>query len=104
MMTDDLLNNTQNLTLKEVCDYCNLKQDVVVAYVEEGLIDIAGNTISSWRFSEIHLLHIQKASRLERDLRLNPAGSVLALELMREIEKLKNKLRCFQRQESENLD
>jgi len=96
-MTDGLLKDQKSLTLQDICDQCNLSHEVVMTYIEEGLIGVAGNTVASWRFSEIHLLHIQKANRLERDLRLNPAGSVLVLELMQEIESLKNQLRRLQR-------
>ena len=97
-MIDGLLKDQKSLTLQDICDQCNLSRDCVVAYIEEGLIEVSGSAVSSWRFSEIHMLHIQKANRLERDLRLNPAGSVLVLELMQEIEQLKNQLKRLQRQ------
>ncbi len=103
-MTDDLLKEQKNLSLQDICDQCNLSREVVVAYIEEGLIEVAGSTVSSWRFSEIHLLHIQKANRLERDLRLNPAGSVLVLELMQEIETLKNQIKRLHRQDDQEPD
>ena len=103
-MTDGLLKDQKSLTLQDICDQCNLSREVVVAYIEEGLIEVAGSTVSSWRFSEIHLLHIQKANRLEHDLRLNPAGSVLVLELMQQIEQLKNQLKRLQRQNDQEAE
>jgi len=101
-MNDDLLKDQETLTLREVCEHCSLDQEAVVAYVQEGLVDVKGNNSGSWRFSEIHMIHIQKASRLERDLRLNPAGSVLVLELMNEIDRLKKQLKFLQRQDNKD--
>ena len=90
--------------MQDVCDQCDLSHADVVTYIEEGLISVTGQTASNWRFSEIHLFHIQKARRLECDLRLNPAGSVLVLELMQEIEQLKNQLKRLQRQDDPEVD
>ena len=101
-MNDDLLKEQETLTLKEVCEHCNLDQKSIVAYIQEGLVEVSGSNTGSWRFSEIHMIHIQKASRLERDLRLNPAGSVLVLELMKEIDKLKKQLKCLQRHDNKD--
>ncbi len=103
-MIDGLLKDQRNMTLQDVCEHCDLSQEDVVAYIEEGLISVTGETVSNWRFSEIHLLHIRKARRLEHDLRLNPAGSVLVLELLQEIEHLKNQLKRLQRQNDPEAD
>ena len=83
------------MTLDDVCERCGLSSDIIVTYVQEGLVDVSGDDASCWRFSQTHLVYIQKARRLETDLRLNPAGSVLVLELMAQIEKLKNQLKSF---------
>lgn len=98
-MNDDVLNDQATLTLKDVCEKCGLDSDTVTTYVEEGLLEISGDATGTLHFSRTHVVRLQKATRLERDLRLNPAGAVLALELMTEIESLKNKLRYFQRRE-----
>lgn len=82
-------------TLEEVCKNCDLTTVQVTAYIQEGLIDIQTEEVSLWRFSETHIVRLQKASRLEKDLRLNPAGVVLALELMAEIENLKKRVQSI---------
>lgn len=81
-----------DLSLDELCERCGFTHLIVTNYVQEGLLDIEGEDVSLWRFSETHLLTLQKVYRLESDLRLNPAGAVLAHELMLEIESLKKKL------------
>ena len=68
------------------------------SYVEEGLIEVSGPDTQSWRFTRTHIVHLQKAHRLEQDLRLNPAGSVLVLELQAQIERLQARLRAFEQE------
>ncbi|HFC05283.1 MAG TPA: MerR family transcriptional regulator [Rhizobiales bacterium] len=96
-MTSNLLNDRPEMTLEDVCIACGLGTDTIVTYVQEGLIDVPGDNAASWRFSETQIVHIQKATRLEHDLRLNPAGSVLVLELLARIEDLQSQLRRFER-------
>ena len=98
-MSNDLLKDRAELTLDEVCTACGIQTETVVTYVQEGLIDLAGDDVSQWRFSETQLVHLQKAHRLERDLRLNPAGSVLVLELRARIEQLETRLRRYEQVE-----
>jgi chaperone modulatory protein CbpM len=84
------------LTLEDMCESCGLSADELIAYLKEGLVDVEGDDKTRWRFTEIHLIHFQKVVRLERDLRLNPAGAVLALELLGEIESLKKRLKLLE--------
>lgn len=86
--SDDLT----DLSLEEVCSKCGFTSVTVTSYIQEGLIDFKGDDVSLWRFTEHHLVILQSVYRLENDLRLNPAGAVLAHELMVEIESLKKKL------------
>jgi len=98
-MSDDHTHEGAELTFDDICKACDLPATTVTIYIEEGLIEVEGGDVAHWRFTETALVHIRKARRLERDLRLNPAGSVLVLELMGEIDDLKKQLRRYQRQE-----
>lgn len=95
MSVDDPTERAE-LTLEEICQRCGLSADKVIAYLKEGLIDVKGDDTMRWRFNEFHLIHFQRVIRLERDLRLNPAGAVLALELLDEIESLKKRLKLLE--------
>lgn len=97
-MNRDTMQEDIVLTLEEVCESCAVSAAEVKAYIEEGLVEVQGGDVAHWRFSQTSLIHIQRANRLERDLRLNPAGAVLAFELLEEIEKLKNRLKRFKDQ------
>ncbi len=92
----DVLNDEAQLSLDEFCENCGLTTESITAYIQEGLIEVGDHNPQNWRFSYIALTRIRKASRLERDLHLNPAGAALALELLDEIEKLKSRLKRYE--------
>lgn len=96
-MTNELLRETPELTLDDICQCCAVSPDLVISYVREGLVDVEGEDISRWRFSQVQVVSLQKAVRLEHDLRLNHAGAVLVMELLDEIEALKKRLARFER-------
>jgi len=99
-MTNDLTNNfpgeKADLTIDDFCQRCGVGTDVVTTYVEEGLLSVSGPDTKSWKFTRTHIVHLQKAHRLQQDLRLNPAGTVLVLELQARIEQLQARLRAFE--------
>lgn len=95
-MTGEVLSEDYKLALKEICEKCGVPESKVIAYIEEGVIEVQGADVKRWRFSEVSMVQVLKAHRLERDLRLNPAGVALALELMSQIEDLKNQLKRLQ--------
>ena len=96
-MTGEVLSEEHKLTLNDICESCGLSESKVRTYIEESVVEVQSDDAKLWRFSEVSIVRIQKAHRLERDLRLNPAGAALALELMSQIEDLKNQLMRFER-------
>ena len=92
-MAGKVLSEDQKLTLREICKSCGLSEPKVRTYIEENVVEVRGDDVRLWRFSEVNMVQIRKAHRLERDLRLNPAGAALALELMSQIENLKSQLK-----------
>lgn len=88
----DIASEHTRLALQELCERCGLSEETVRAYVEEGVVEVEGDDIARWRFSEVSLVRVQKAHRLERDLGLNAAGAALALELMARIDALRARL------------
>lgn len=91
-MTGKIVDHTKDLTLEELCERCEMSRDAVSAYIEHGLIDVEGD-VSQWRFSQVNIVKLRAAYRVERDLSLNPAGATLALELMSQIDALKSQIR-----------
>lgn len=96
-MTGEIASEELKLALKDICEHCGLPESKIMAYIEEGVVEIRGGDVEQWRFSEVNMVQFRKAYRLETDLRLNPAGAALALELMAQIERLEQKLKRLER-------
>jgi chaperone modulatory protein CbpM len=85
-MTDGTV--IEELTLVEISELCAVEVTVIVALVDEGVLEPRGPP-GEWRFPGEALRRATQAVRLQRDLGLNTAGVALALELLDEIAALR---------------
>lgn len=92
----EIVGRDGDCTLEEVCLTCKVEADFVAELVEHGALYPAGRTRSEWRFTQISLVHVARAGRLERDLGLNVPGVALALDLLEQIEDLQRRLRAYE--------
>jgi len=90
-----ILEEQTGLTLLEVCQACAVRADTIVELVDEGVVAPLGREPHRWRFTGLHLRRATVALRLQRDLGLNLAGAALALELLDEVEALRERLRIL---------
>jgi chaperone modulatory protein CbpM len=81
------------LTLAELCSACAAQADFIHELIAEGAIEPAGPEPAQWRFTGVQLRHVSVAVRLQRDLGVNTAGAALALQLLDEIDTLRERLR-----------
>jgi chaperone modulatory protein CbpM len=86
-----LLDEDHFLTLSELCQACGIHADWVIQLVDEGVIDPVQSG-HNWRFSGSSVRRIQVIRHLQRDLEVNLAGAALAIELLDEISRLRNRL------------
>lgn len=77
------------LTLSELCGMCGVSTELVIDMVEEGIVDPVGLEPGQWRFTGEAVARVQIVRRLTEDLRVNLAGAALALELMDELNVLR---------------
>jgi chaperone modulatory protein CbpM len=87
------------LTLEELCRACAVQTEFVLTLLEEGVAQPAeGRHPGAWGFSEVQVqvqVHqVSVAWRLQRDLGVNPAGAALALQLLDEMETLRDSVRA----------
>lgn len=80
------------LTLEEVCDRCTVDKDFVIKLVEYGVIEPEDESSIEWVFTSTTYLRIRKALRLQQDLSLNEPGIALALDLLDEMNKMKEEI------------
>jgi chaperone modulatory protein CbpM len=81
-----------HLTLTELCRACGATEEHVITWTFEGVLEPIGAAPQEWRFSGQALRRARLASRLTRDLELNPPGVALALDLLDEIAELQGRL------------
>lgn len=89
----EILEEEVEWTQNELCQACEISVDQLAQFVEEGLIDPAGECPAEWHFHGTSLHRIRFARSVSRDLGVNTAGAALALDLLEEIERLKQRLR-----------
>jgi chaperone modulatory protein CbpM len=81
-----------HMTIVELAEATRTPEDLIMAWVSEGVLSPAGVTPQDWRFSGDSLKRAKKAARLMHDLELNSPGVALALDLLDELERLRSQL------------
>ncbi|HEX5685141.1 MAG TPA: chaperone modulator CbpM [Ideonella sp.] len=87
-----VVDETTQFSLAELCRACQADSARLVALVDEGVLEPAGQRPDEWRFSGAALQRARAALRLSRDLDLNPSGTALVIDLLAEIAALRAKL------------
>lgn len=92
ILTGVILDEEIILTLDELSHACDMQHQWIIELVEEGILEPCGHQLAQWQFSGTALPRARKAMRLQRDLGVNLAGVALVLDLMDEIEQLRNRM------------
>ena len=82
-------------TLDEMSNACSMRTDYIIKLVDEGIVEPAELQCEQqqWSFTGKNLLRARKARRLQHDLDINLAGAALVLDMLEEIEQLRERLR-----------
>lgn len=80
---------TDDMTLTQMSLAYSVHADRIVEMVWEGVIDPEGHSREDWRFNVTQFRQIGIAVRLQRDLGVNLPGVALALQLLGEIQALR---------------
>ena len=93
-----MLDERVTVTLTELTQLCYADDQVVCLLVAEGVLHPLGTRQEEWRFSGLEVRRARRALRLQRDLELNLAGAALALDLLDEVETLRERVRVLEYQ------
>jgi chaperone modulatory protein CbpM len=89
VLMGQLLDESLEVDLEELCRMCHASEDFVLALVAEGVIEPRGRERGRWRFTGRSVCRTQVAVRLHQDLDVNLPGVALALDLLEELERLR---------------
>ena len=82
-------------SLDEMSNACCVHTEYIIELVDEGIVEPMQQQREQqqWSFTGKSLLRARKARRLQRDLGINLAGAAVVLDMMEEIERLREQLR-----------
>ena len=86
-----LLDESHEYTLVELSRICVINEDMLREMADFGIIE-PRHSRGEWVFSGTSMIRIRKALRLRRDLSINWEGISLALDLLDQIDELRQQL------------
>lgn len=87
-LTGQLLEESDLVTLTDLCRSCTVETETITMLVAEGILDPKGRDVEHWQFSVESLRRVKTVIHLQRDLGVNLAGAALALDLLDRITEL----------------
>lgn len=86
--------------LQEFCETCGLNREIVVELVEHGIVapEKCARAEEAWSFSIFAVHRAQRALRLRRDLDVDLPGLSLSLDLLEEVERLREQVNRLKQQ------
>ena len=84
------------LSLSEFCRACGVNANDVLRYIDYSVIEPPIEN-GEWCFNSVCIQRVRQAERIQRDLEINPAGLALALDLLEELDRLRIRLRHYER-------
>ena len=85
------------LDLITVCRACNLSSEVIIEWVEAGVLEPREPERREWRFSAAQLHRARAARRLQRDLEVHTTSLPVVLDLLEEVHQLRRQVRTLER-------
>lgn len=81
-----------HMSIVELSQAASTSEELIMAWVSEGVLSPSGSSPQDWRFSGDSLRRTKTAARLTRDLEINTPGLALALQLLDQISELRAQL------------
>jgi chaperone modulatory protein CbpM len=92
-----LLQEGEWLAVDDVCRLCAIDMDLVIEFVELGVIRSRGAQPLQWCVPAEAIGRLRVASRLMRDLGVNVSGAALAIELLENRRELERRIEQLER-------
>ena len=95
---ESILDESPAIDLADLTQVCGVSTEVLTLLVGEGLLSPRGQSPADWRFDSHQISRVRRALRLSHDLELDWPATALALDLLDEIQQLRQRLRCLELQ------
>ena len=92
-----VLDENTRFTLVELCQCGKTSAEYIIELVEEGVLEPEGQLTREWSFDADALKRLQTALHLQRDLRINLPGAALVLDLLEEVEELRQQSQLWKK-------
>ncbi|MDD2463427.1 MAG: chaperone modulator CbpM [Desulfobulbus sp.] len=92
-ITGIVFNEETRCSLADLCRLCNVSAELIETMIDEGIVTPEGPSPREWQFTFVAIKRVQTVIRLQQDLRVNLPGCALALDLLDEIEALRQRTR-----------
>jgi chaperone modulatory protein CbpM len=87
-----LVDETSTCSFSEVCQRFDISEELLIEIIEQGLFPHQSTPIEQIALDQKSLRKIESAIRLHKDLGINFPGVALAIELLEQIEQMRNEL------------
>ncbi|MDC0663605.1 chaperone modulator CbpM [Marinobacter sp. SS21] len=92
-LTVELGDTQATFTLRELCERGDIHAEFVIKLVSYGVISpLTEGEVQEWLFDLPALTRLQKAQRLQRDLKLNLPGLAMSLDLLDDVQNLRREV------------
>ena len=92
-ITCTVLDEDSRYSFGDLCRLCGVTAEMILDMIDEGLLSPGGRVPGEWSFSGLEIKRVQTTIRLQRDLRVNLPGCALVLQLLEELEELRQRHR-----------
>lgn len=92
VISGTVLDESIQFTLVELCEYAKTTTEQIAEMIDEGIIEPKDISKQNGCFDTAAFKRLQIALRLQRDLGVNLPGSALVLDLLEEMEQLRQQL------------
>jgi chaperone modulatory protein CbpM len=86
-----------SLSLGELCEICNISPDILNDFIAYEIIHPKHPDRDQWMFDLAELKRVKRALRLQRELELNLTAVAVVLDLLDQIEELRDRAEFLQR-------
>lgn len=92
VVTEIMIEQQPRLTFEELCVACQVNAEFIEDLIDFGILELDGG-----EFTADHLRRVRAVQRLQNDLEVNLAGAAVILDLIDEVEELRQRLEIYEK-------